>query len=309
MIRSMTGFGQAELKSAQGSIRVELKSTNHKFLEISSRLPGHLAEYEEIFRKQISQRMNRGKILLFVASPDPAVFSSTLVLNERLAREVFHKTQAVQKILKFKNVSEDALLREVLRYPDVLVKDASSNRGQVYVKEVSRTLETALKNLDRSRALEGKALLADLKGRVREIRAALQSIKKRLPMLTKEFKKNLAKRSKEFLPATKRGGSATFSGGKNSEPESNWLTQEVAQYLKNSDISEEIIRLESHLKSMDKSLAEKGELGRKIDFIAQEMTRETNTIGSKSGDVAIAERVIRIKSSIEKIREQAQNVE
>jgi uncharacterized protein (TIGR00255 family) len=295
MIRSMTGFGQAELKSPQGSIRVELKSTNHKFLEISSRLPGHLAEYEEQLRKQASQKVSRGKIFMFVSCPDPSVFSSRLVLNESLAKEVFHKTRSVQKILNLKNVSEDAMLREVLRYPDVLTKDSSHDRGLVAVKRVSQALELSLANLDRSRGAEGKALLKDLQGRVREIRNSLNSIARRLPALAKEYKKNLAQRSKTLL--------------KNGQVDHDRLTQEVAQYLKSSDISEEVTRLRSHLQGMDKALAEKGELGRKIDFIAQEMTRETNTIGAKSSDVSIANNVIQLKSSIEKIREQAQNVE
>ena len=153
--------------------------------------------------------------------------------------------------------------------------------------------------------MEGQALLKDLKGRVREIRNSLTAVEKRLPALAKEYKKNLERRFKEILPA--KGGSA--SSGKNGQVDHDRLTQEVAQYLKSSDISEEVTRLKSHLQGMDRALAEKGELGRKIDFIAQEMTRETNTIGAKSRDVAIANSVIQIKSSIEKIREQAQNVE
>ena len=304
MIRSMTGFGQAELKSPRGSIRVELKSTNHKFLEISSRLPGHLAEFEEQIRKVISQKLNRGKIFLFVASPDPAVFSSRLVLNEALAQEVFHKVRTLRKILKLKNVTEDALLREVLRYPDVLVKDSSVGVGVITVRPVLKTLETALARLDRSRETEGRALLNDLKGRVREIKTSLKMIEKKLPAFAKEFKKSLESRSQELLP-----GAGLSVSGKKSPLDRDRLTQEVAQYLKNVDISEEVTRLMSHLKAMDKALVDRGELGRKIDFIAQEMTRETNTIGSKSNDVLIAEHVIRIKSSIEKIREQAQNVE
>ena len=295
MLRSMTGFGQAELKASGGSIRVELKSTNHKFLEISSRLPGHLAELEEALRKQISQRIGRGKIFLFVSSPDPSVMSSRLILNAAMAKEVFHKAEEVKKILKLRSVSEDAMLREVLRHPEVLVKDNTTRSGAVFSKQISRVLETALADLDRSREKEGRALFNDLKGRLREVRQSLNTIQKRLPVLAKEYKKGLHGRLKDYL--------------KEVDIEKERLTTEVAQYLKNSDISEEVTRLNTHLKAMDSALAEKGELGRKIDFIAQEMTRETNTIGAKSSDPAIAGGVIQIKSAIEKIREQAQNVE
>jgi uncharacterized protein (TIGR00255 family) len=291
----MTGFGQAEVKAPQGKIRVELKSTNHKFLEISTRIPGHLAEFEDGIRKKIGDHASRGKILLFVASPDPSVFISRLALNESLAKEVFNKTQQVQKMLKLSHVTEDAILREVLRYPDVLTKDTSSDKGSHYSQYLFKALEVALINLDRSRAQEGQALLKDLKGRVKEILASLKKIEKRIPIVAKEFKVRLKNRMQEFL--------------KNEELDTDRLTGEVAQYVKNSDISEEVTRLKSHMDAMSRALAEKGELGRKIDFIAQEMTRETNTIGSKSADVMIAEAVIEIKAAIEKIREQAQNVE
>ncbi len=291
----MTGFGQAEAKAAEGTVRVELKSTNHKFLEISCRLPGHLAELEEPLRKQLSQRMRRGKIFLSVSVPDPSTMPGRLVLNEAMAKEVFGKAQAVKKLLKLDAVSQDAMLREVLRHPEVLVKDASSRNGVPFSSKISKTLDAALTELERSRSKEGAALHRDLQGRAREIRRSLAAIEKRVPALAKEYKKSLASRMKDFL--------------KDSEIDRERLTLEVAQYLKGSDISEETTRLASHLEALDGALAEKGELGRKIDFIAQEMTRETNTIGAKSSDPAIAAAVIEIKSSIEKIREQAQNVE
>ncbi len=295
MIKSMTGFGQAELKSSQGSFRVELKSTNHKFLEISSRVPGHLSEFEEAMRREIGKKIRRGKILLFVSCPDPSVFSSRLVVNEGLAREVFQKAVSVRKMLKMERVSDDALLREVLRYPDVLTKDASTDKRSAYTTKLTGVLSAALADFDRVRQAEGAALLRDLKKRVNEVRTALRGIEKRLPLAAKSFKKSLELRLKDFL--------------KDSELDKERLTIEVAQYLKSSDISEEVTRLNSHLAGMERALKEAGELGRKLDFIAQEMTRETNTIGAKSSDSVITDAVIRVKSAIEKIREQAQNVE
>mgnify|MGYP001568086589 FL=1 len=253
MIRSMTGFGQAEFKSSQGNFRVEIKSTNHKFLEVSTRLPGHLAEFEETIRKQASQGIRRGKILLFVSCPDPSAFSRRLVLNEGLAKEVFQKASLVQKMLKLESVSDDALLREVMRYPDVLTKDTAQDRPAAYSQRLSQTLSTALKDFDRSRTREGSALLRDLRGRVAEIHKALRAVEKRIPKSAQEFKKNLAHRMKDFL----RG----------KELDKERLTLEVAQYLKSSDISEEVTRLKSHLDGMEKALKEQGELGRKIDFI------------------------------------------
>ncbi len=295
MIRSMTGFGRSELKSAHGEIRVEIKTINHKFLEVSSRLPNHLTVFEESVRKIISTEIRRGKISLFVASPDPAVFSKKLVLNEALAKEVFQKIKDLKGLLHLKAHDESAILREVLHYPDVLSKDVSFDREKIFSKELEKAMKLAIKSLNQSRLAEGRALEKDFLKRVAEIAKSLAQIKKRLPALAKEYKKNLASRSEEFI--------------KTGEIDHARLTVEVAQYLKSSDISEEVTRLASHLDAMKRALKESGEVGRKIDFIGQEMTREANTMGAKSQDVALANHVIQIKSTIEKIREQSQNVE
>jgi uncharacterized protein (TIGR00255 family) len=292
---SMTGFGQAEIKVSEGSVRVELKSINHKFLEISTRLPGHLADREELLRRQVSQKVRRGKIFLFVASPDPALVSSKLILNTQKVKEVFRMAEEVKKILKLKAVSQDTLLREVLHHPEIFTKDTSTKNCGYFSKQIVRAVDLALSDFNKSRAREGQALLNDFKGRVREIHNSLKIIEQCLPIFAKEYKRSLEVRMKDFL--------------KSGEVDKERLTTEVAQYLKNSDISEEVTRLHSHLKGMEQALVEKGEVGRKIDFVAQEMMRETNTIGAKSSDPAIANCVIQIKSSIEKIREQSQNVE
>lgn len=295
MVRSMTGFGQAELKTTSDYIRVEIKTINHKFLEMSLRLPPHLVEFEENVRRAVSRELRRGKIMVFVSSPDPAVFSTKLRLNEALAKEVYHKIAKVQSLLKIKAVGSDAVLREVLDYPGVLSKDASADHHALYSKDLLKTVELALKNLARSKDFEGRALAKDLKVRLGEIKKSLRTISARIPVLAREYKKNLHARLKDFM--------------KENRVDEERLTVEVAMYLKNSDISEEVTRLGTHIEAMTNALKENGELGRKLDFIAQEMIRETNTIGSKSGDVTIANAVIAIKSAIEKIREQAQNVE
>ncbi|MBI2095406.1 MAG: YicC family protein [Candidatus Omnitrophica bacterium] len=291
----MTGFGRSELKSAEGHIRVEIKTVNHKFLEISPRIPGHLAEFEDLIRKSVGREITRGKVNLFISSPDPAVFSSRLLLNENLAREVAQKISRLKTLLKLSVKDDSLILREVLRTPDLFVKDASSGRRRLFSKELLRAVTLALESLKQSRLLEGKSLEKDLRNRLAEIKKDLRGIEKRLPSLARAYKKSLEGRLKEFL--------------KNGEVDRGRLTVEVAQYLKNSDISEEVTRLKSHFQAMEKTLSEDGETGRKIDFIAQEMSREANTMGAKSGDAAISGRVIQIKGTIEKIREQAQNVE
>lgn len=297
----MTGFGRSEITFTQGHIRVELKTINHKYFEISSRLPGHLMEFEDQIRKVISSEIRRGKISLFIGSPDPSIFSTKLVLNEHLAKEVFHGIKKLREVLhlgKFSSLSKEdemMVLREVLRTPDVLTRDQSSERSGVFFKHIEKALLIALKNLHQSRVGEGRALERDFQNRLSEMSKAILVIQKRLPVIEKEYRKHLEKRMKDFI--------------KNGSIDHERLTLEVVQYVKNSDISEEITRLKTHIDAMRKALRENGEVGRKIDFIAQEMTRESNTMGAKSQDVTIANAVIQIKSVIEKVREQASNVE
>ena len=297
----MTGFGRAEKRTGSGSIRVELKTVNHKFLEISSRLPGHLNEYEDAVRRQIGQGIRRGKVNLFIAAPDPSAFSVKLVLNEPLAKEVFHKIERLRNVLQLKHLSENramaesATLTEVLHYPDVLKKDSSSDKQNFFLKELTKVVDEALKNLSGSREAEGRALMKDLSGRLSEMKKSLKTIEKRIPAVAREYRASLHLRMKDYL--------------KDAEIDKERLTGEVAQFVKNSDISEEVTRLATHINGMGKTFKEPGELGRKIDFIAQEMFRETNTMGAKSSDVTISNAVINLKSVIEKIREQAQNIE
>ncbi len=297
MISSMTGFGRAELKSDRGTIRVEMRSTNHKFFEIFTRLPVHLGEFEDLIRRVAAKELRRGKIVVNLTAPAPASFSGTLVLNEPLARQVHQKILRLERVLGLQaKLTEEKLFSEVLRFPDVLMRDsAASAPGAAFSRELERALMLAARSLHESRAREGRALTEDLHKRLGEIRRALAVIEKRLPVLARDYRASLERRVKAALP----GGAIDREK----------LTTEVAQYLKNSDISEEVTRLRTHVAAMARSLSESGELGRKIDFIAQEMYREANTMGSKSGDVEIANQVIQLKSAIEKIREQAQNVE
>ena len=187
------------------------------------------------------------------------------------------------------------ILKEVLSYPEVLTKESSSHEKTSLFRDLEKAIVLALRNLRNSRVQEGKALGQDLLKRVLEIKRSIGGIEKRIPALEREYRKTFESKMKEFL--------------KNGQLDHERLTLEVALYVKNSDISEEVTRMKSHMDAMKKALRENGEIGRKIDFIAQEMTRESNTMGAKSSDVSIANHVIQIKSAIEKIREQAQNVE
>lgn len=295
-LKSMTGFGRSERLTPLGPVRVELKSTNHKFLDVSSRLPGYLAEFEDAIRKKIGDVLSRGKVHVFVSAPDPSVFASRIRPNARLAGEAQKAILALRaKLGAEKNVSHADVFREVLRVPDVLVRETESAGRNQYSKELLAAVGAALASLERSRESEGRVLAADLKKHLASMRADLSAVKKRAAAASANYKKSLNARLGDFL--------------KEGQIDKERLTVEVAQYVKGSDISEEITRLGGHFDALERAIREGGELGRKIDFIAQEMIRETNTIGSKSSDAAITARVIDLKGSIEKIREQAQNAE
>lgn len=291
----MTGFGRFRLKSAAGFTRAEIKTVNHRYFEFSARLSPHLSEYEDEIRRRVAGRLSRGKITLTVSSPDPAVFASRLILNEPLAKEVFHQGKRLQTVLKIKKPSEWGLFKQVLNFPDVLVKDVSSARSNGLPKDAAKALEGALAGLEASRLREGRALAADILKHARQLERSLSGIGRRLPGLKRAYRASLARRVGEFL--------------KNGELDGERLTAEAAQHVKSSDVSEEIARLKAHLAELKKTLRDKGEAGRKLDFIAQEVQRETNTLGAKSQDVVLAREVIAMKGAIEKIREQAQNVE
>ncbi|MCG3177302.1 MAG: hypothetical protein MOGMAGMI_02271 [Candidatus Omnitrophica bacterium] len=293
MIRSMTGFGHAELKTPHGLIRAEVKTINHKFFELSARLPLHLTDLEDPLRRLAAQRIRRGKAVLVINSPDPSVVGAKLHLNEPLAREVHAKLRRLARVLGVEERGGE--LRTVFMYPDVLTREVTSSGRAELARQVERTVARALDSLESSRRFEGRALKRDVERRAAEIRSALRIIERRIPVLARDYRASLEKRMKDLL--------------KDAQIDRERLTLEVAQYVKSSDISEEVTRLRSHLEALAQALKTGGELGRKIDFIGQEMTREANTMGAKSSDRAIADAVIDIKSAIEKIREQAQNVE
>ncbi len=300
-MKSMTGFGSAELNFKQDILRAEIKTVNHKFLEISIRLPQFLNEFEEAIRKIVTAAIHRGKVYLSITSPELSAISSKLVLNEALAQEVSHKIQELRRILKLgkKNrpgaLCETTLLKEVLHYPDVLKKDVSYSQKKLFFRDLKKVVLLALESLKKSRDQEGVALSGDLLNRNAELERALKGIEKRVPVIAQAFKKKLGEQAKNFL--------------EKNEINADRLTQEVALYVKNEDISEEITRFWSHTAALKKAIQEGSGVGRKIDFIAQEMIREANTMGAKSSDTKLSDCVIQLKSSIEKIREQSQNVE
>jgi uncharacterized protein (TIGR00255 family) len=272
-VRSMTGFGRAEFEIPQGPVQIEIKSTNHRYFEFSARLPHALLSHEEDIRRLAQKSIGRGKVHLTITAPDQLVRRGRLTVDDALAREYYKIFTHLNREL---GLEEKVTLRDIVRMPDVITQTAKvSERHRVW-NDLSGALKKSLEQLTRSRELEGRKLAKDLASRLNIIERAAKRIQRRMNL-----------REKQSQAASSN--------------------QQTSQ--KPNDITEELVRLASHVGAFRGTLKAGGEVGRKIDFIAQELVREINTTGSKCNDSEIAADVIEVKTEIEKIREQAQNLE
>jgi uncharacterized protein (TIGR00255 family) len=292
MIRSMTGYGRGESSGKFGTIKVDIKTLNHRFFDMSSRLPEGLAIFEDKIREYVQRKVKRGRVNLSISYHDGVVRTEKLVLDKRLA------VSLLKEIRKFKNdqkLKGEIELNQIITFPGVLTYSGSTaNMGRLW-KNLKEALDEALEHLDESRAREGRSLSEDMLSRIHKIEKNIIAIEKRAHTSTRHYKKALYKKVKEL------------SGGV--EIDKGRLEQEVALYARGCDVTEEITRFKSHVISFDKFLNSGGEKGKTLDFVAQELMREVNTIGAKSSDFQISSRVIKIKSEIEKVREQVKNIE
>ncbi len=292
MIKSMTGYGRGESSGKFGIIKAEIKTLNNKFFDMGSKLPDGLAVFEDRIREHIQKKVKRGRVNLAISYDYGAKKIRKVVLDRKLASFLLKEIKNFQKAEKLKGEID---LNNIVAFPGVLTySDFMADVHKLW-RNVKQALNEALANLDKSRAREGRSLSKDLLFRIKRVEKHIGAIKKRSNISIKHYKKELSKRVKEL------------SGG--IEIDKGRLAQEVAIYAKNCDITEEITRIKSHAESFEKSLRSGGEKGKILDFMAQELTREANTMGAKSSDFQISNHVIKIKSEIEKIREQVKNIE
>lgn len=292
MIKSMTGYGRGESSGKFGALKIEIKSVNYKFFDMSSRLPNGLAIFEDRIREYVQKRVKRGRVNLSISYEDGAKRAKKFALDKELAASLLKE---IKKFKKAKGLKGEIDLNQIIAFPGVLTYSDTVAEVRNLWRNLKEALDEALESLDRSRTREGCNLSKDLLFRIRRIKRHIETIKKRSTISIKHYKKEFAKRIKEL------------SGG--IEMDKGRLEQEVAIYAKNCDITEEITRIKSHLKNFEESLGSGGEKGKTLDFMAQELMREANTIGAKSNDFQISNHVIKIKSQIEKIREQVKNIE
>ncbi len=292
MVRSMTGFGKGSAAFKNGRVIVEVKTVNHKYFDATLRLPPNIAAFEEKIKEILQKKIIRGKVSLNLLCDGRLLRGESFSVNKDAAK-AYH-TELV-RLNKYLGLKSEINVKDLIALPGVLNTDAGERNLAQAWPVVKAAVENAVKHLIADRAKEGKALSADLLMRARKIMKMLGAIRLRAHLNIDEYKKRFEDRVK------------SLTGGRNIDM--GRLEMEVAIFAKNCDISEEITRLTNHLQNFIKTVSADAEVGKKLDFIAQELHREINTIGSKASDFKIARNVIEIKSEIEKIREQAKNLE
>jgi uncharacterized protein (TIGR00255 family) len=294
MVRSMTGYGRAEAVLDGQKFSVEVKSLNHRFLEISLRLPAMLSALEMEIKKKIAELLLRGKIDVTIRreAQGDAENGHALVLNLPLARNYFAVLSQLKQSL---NLKDEISLEMIASQKDVFLTAESPQDMASLWKGLMLILDEALAGMMEMRRREGESLSQDLSARLEVMAKRLNEIEEMAPQVVLEYQKRLSERVRELT-----GGLVV---------DETRLSQEVAILAEKSDITEEIVRLRSHLGQFLEMLDGEEAIGRKVDFLIQEMNREVNTIGSKSSDAHISRQVIEMKSELAKLREQVQNLE
>ena len=288
----MTGFGQAVGGHSPFRWVVEIRSWNHRFFECSTRLPNVLSSLDEKIRDLIHQHIKRGKITIAVSLKSKQAESNGLVLDEK---KIDSYVRAMRRIQKKYRLKDPINVSALLSVPSLFTVDHKEYTVEHYWTSLRQVIEKAIKQLVQAKIKEGAALTNDLKKRLALIINSLD----RIEAVSKTFATQHHDRLRErVLELTQE---VALDSGR--------LEQEVALMAERSDITEELVRLRHHLDFLKKSIAGSGEVGKKLDFIAQEIHREVNTIASKSQNFEVAEEVIQVKSELEKIREQVQNIE
>jgi uncharacterized protein (TIGR00255 family) len=291
MIKSMTGYGKGEASYGGGCITVEIRSVNHRYGEVFVKLPRNLIVFENDVRKLVSERLKRGKIEVFVQH-EQVTAGVSLAVNIPLAK-AYH--EALKSLKNELGLSGEVTLPLVASQKDVLSSDENRVLDESLGDALLSAVRTGVENLESMRSKEGEALLDELRKRKEAVAGLAGEVARRAPGVVSDYAVRLRERLAQLVADSTVGEER--------------LAQEVAIMADRCDITEELVRLDSHLKQFGSALALGEPVGRKLDFLLQEMSREVNTVGAKANDAEIAFRVVEMKTEIEKIREQVQNIE
>lgn len=295
MANSMTGFGRGEKVDSERRVVIEIKTVNNKYCDMQIRMPRVLASLENKIREKISNYVQRGKVDVFITYEDNSPQSSQVICDLVLARAY---TEALQKISRTVDIPEGINASVISRFSDVLRTETASVDNDLAWRVLEPALQQALENLCHMRRLEGEKLLQTVAAQIDEMEQLQAKIARRAPLVPEDYRQRLKQRIKELL-----GDQAAKI------VDEQRLAAEVALYADKCSVDEELVRLQSHLAQLRSIMKKSGPVGKKMDFLIQEINREINTIGSKANDLEMTNHVVAMKSNQEKIREQIQNLE
>lgn len=291
MAMSMTGYGRASASTAEGEFTVEIRSVNHRYLDLSFRMPRELSGIEDQARALITSRLGRGKVDVYVAV-DRRGSARGASIDLELARWYAQQLRAAAREL---NIESDVSLDTILRMPDVVAASEPAADADELWQALKGAFAEALEGLERMRSAEGERLILDIRGRLDRMEQALEKLRALAPRTVEAYRARLDARVAEML------GDARVDEAR--------LATEVALFADRCDYTEETVRFSSHIRQFRTALDAEGPIGKKLDFIVQEMNREVNTVASKAQDAEVAALAVEIKSELEKVREQVQNIE
>lgn len=289
---SMTGYGRGEYKQNGIELTAEIKSVNNRYLDVSVKCPKIFLAYEEVLRSLVRDKLTRGHADLFISYTDKREKEKSLYVDMDAARA--YADSAEKLAAAFPELKNDFTLTSLMRQSDVIRQEENSGADEELVQAVKAAVVSALEKLNAMREIEGAKLAADMLSRVDKIEKLVKMVAERAPLVAEDYKKRLAEKITAYTESV--------------APDTGRLLTEVAIFADKSNIDEELTRLSSHI-SQFREIAKERLVGRKLDFLVQEFNRETNTICSKSNDLAITKLGLELKNEIEKIREQVQNVE
>ena len=292
MIKSMTGFGRHEICDENHKIAVELKAVNHRYLDVNTKMPKKLYIFENAIRTLLKDYIQRGKVDVYIQYEDYTEGKSNVKYNAEIAGEYLKYLTEMAETFRLEN---DIRVSTLSRYPDVFSMEEVTVDEDTLWKELSEVVKVACENFVNSRIREGEQLKLDLIAKLDEMNGYVDFIEERSPQIIQAYRERLLNKIHEVLEDPKI--------------DENRIATEVTIFADRICVDEEMVRLRSHIDGTKQALLEGGSIGRKLDFIAQEMNREANTILSKSNDLEVTNIGIELKTCIEKVREQIQNIE
>ncbi len=291
MIKSMTGFGKSNLSVNSREYQVEIKTVNHKYIDINVKMPKVISYLEDDVRKTISSKLKRGKVDIYISFDNYSQDGNNVKINTELAKLYI---QNLKQLAEEEKINANIEVSEIAKLPDVLTIKSELDEEQIK-KELLEAIQNSVEKLIQMRQTEGSKMAEDINTKINQIEEKVNEIFELSTGLIEEYVVKLETRIKEIL--------------KTEELDKSRLMQEVVIYADKCSVEEEITRMRSHINQLRNLLESNEAVGKKMDFIIQEMNRETNTIGSKANNLEITNRVVDIKTILEDIREQVQNIE